>query len=106
VDKAIALSGNSRSVRTLTLPGSAILVYGVTAPSLGPYTSTLDGTSTTYSAANNITAHAVVLFFATALDTANEHTLVLAAGDGGGGGQGLVLDRVIAYGTSGSLGFM
>ncbi|RSH92839.1 hypothetical protein EHS25_008285 [Saitozyma podzolica] len=105
-DGTLSMTTTAGASATITFVGSAILVYGVTAPSLGPYTSTLDGTSTTYSAANNITAHAVVLFFATALDTANEHTLVLAAGDGGGGGQGLVLDRVIAYGTSGSVGFI
>jgi hypothetical protein len=66
----------------------------------------MDGTTSTFSANNNVTAHDVILFFATSLDTTATHSLVLTAEDGGDGQTGLVLDRVVIYGTTGNVGFM
>ena len=82
--------------------GTSILVYGVTASPLGIFTASIDGTiAATLSAQDNVTTHGNVLFYATGLDTAKTHSLVLTCKDGG-----LVLDDWVAYGPQGGVGFM
>ena len=89
----------------LTIPddtGTSVLVYGVTASSLGIFTISIDGTiAATLSAQDNVTTHGNVLFYATDLDTTKPHTLELTCKDGG-----LVLDNWVAYGPQGGVGFM
>ncbi|CAD6571309.1 MAG: hypothetical protein TREMPRED_000238 [Tremellales sp. Tagirdzhanova-0007] len=92
-------SGASASV---SFQGTSVLVYGVTASSLGIFTISIDGTiAATLSAQDNVTTHGNVLFYATDLDTTKPHTLELTCKDGG-----LVLDNWVAYGPQGGVGFI
>lgn len=82
--------------------GSSILVYGLTAPSLGHFTANLDGNDVATLNANNAAqTHSTILFFATDLDPSKEHQLILTSKDGG-----LVLDNFVVYGPSNAVGFM
>ena len=81
------------------------MVYGVTGPTLGTFTVTLDGSVVaTLSAHTDIDAHGVVLFFTTNLNTATSHTLLLTA-VGDDNNTGLVIDSFIAYGQAGGVAF-
>ncbi len=80
--------------------GTAITVYGLTAPPLGTYTATIDGQNSTLTSSDNVTTHQNILFFATHLDSTQAHQLLLTCEEGG-----LVLDDWVAYGPPGSVGF-
>ena len=82
------------------------MVYGVTGPGLGLFNVTLDGTLMgAWSAANDVVAHGVVLYFASNVDTTAIHQVVLTA-TSGGSAVGLILDSFVAYGDQGAVGFM
>ena len=85
--------------------GASILVTGATSPSSGTFTVTLDGSIVaTLSAARDVVAHGVTLYFATNLDTASPHQLILTA-TGDSGVVGLIIDSWTVYGPQGGVGF-
>lgn len=82
------------------------MIRGVTSPSGGSFTVTLDGVLVaTLSSFTTIEAHDVVLYFATNLNTAQTHSLEISATDGGDT-VGLVIDSWTAYGSPGGVGFV
>jgi len=88
------------------ISGASILVTGVTSPSSGTYTVTLDGSVVaTLAARREVVSHGTTLYFATNLDTTIPHTLVLTA-TAEGGGVGLVIDSWTAYGPQGGVSFV
>ncbi|ORY23214.1 hypothetical protein BCR39DRAFT_595631 [Naematelia encephala] len=106
-NSTLSVTETAGASANVTFQGASIQVTGVTAPSLGAYTVILDGSPySTYSAEDNVTAHSVLLFFATNLDTTVQHTLLLTAEAATGSeGVGLVIDSFIASGPQGSTGF-
>lgn len=88
------------------ISGASILVTGVTSPSSGTYTVTLDGSIVaTLAARREVVSHGTTLYFATNLDTTIPHTLVLTA-TAEDGGVGLVIDSWTAYGPQGGVSFV
>ncbi|ORX36005.1 hypothetical protein BD324DRAFT_651912 [Kockovaella imperatae] len=98
-DQTLSSTGSEGATASVSFKG----VYGVTGPSLGVFSVTIDGNDQgTYSAANSIDAHGVLLFFAGNLD-ASQHTLELEAKSGAK--IGLVIDSFVAWGPQGVVGF-
>ena len=94
-DGTLSGTGTPGSTASVSFYGSSILVYGLTAPSLGAFTAELDGGD-----AANLATHATILFFATDLDPTKAHQLILTCQGGG-----LVLDEWVVYGPAGQVGF-
>ena len=100
-DGTLSGTGTPGSTASVSFYGSSILVYGLTAPSLGAFTAELDGgDAANLASANNVTTHATILFFATDLDPTKAHQLILTCQGGG-----LVLDEWVVYGPAGQVGF-
>lgn len=98
------------SCSTADVAGTAVMLKGVTAPSLGSFSLTIDSTpQTTLSVRDNVATHNVPLFFTTALDDQIVHEVrvtTVGADAGRGPDIGLVLDRVDIWGPAGQTGFM
>ena len=79
-DRAVA-SFNGRSPNLSTRPdtllipalGTAFLLHGITSPSSGNYTVTVDNVTTTLSAKSSFTAYNSLLYYATGLDSGSTH---------------------------------
>lgn len=81
-------------------------MLGVTGPTLGPYTVTLDGSVVaSLNAYQEVEAHGVILFFTSNLNLGRVHTLALTATAGNQAPTGLVIDSFIAYGPTGGASF-
>ncbi|WVW82372.1 hypothetical protein I302_104379 [Kwoniella bestiolae CBS 10118] len=101
-EQTLSMTSTGGAKATIQFTGASIFLYGVTCPSCGVYTITLDssGSSATLNGFNNATIHDSLLFFATNLDTASTHTLVLEAKGG------VVLDRFEVRGPKGGVGYI
>ena len=77
------------------------MLVGAVGPSLGDFELYLDSSLVgSLSAAADVTAHGVPLYFGTNLDTSKKHTLGVKSI-----GTGLVIDAFTIWGPSGDVGF-
>ncbi|WVQ97404.1 hypothetical protein IAU59_004517 [Kwoniella sp. CBS 9459] len=97
----LSMTATEGATAQVVFNGASISVRGVTCPSCGTFTVTLDNSSTkaTLNGQNNATVHDSLLFFATNLDTSTSHTLMLEAQGG------VVIDQMEAMGPKGGVGF-
>ncbi|WRT64207.1 uncharacterized protein IL334_001136 [Kwoniella shivajii] len=101
-EKTLSMTSTQGATAQVTFNGASILLYGVTCPSCGVFTITLDGSSSpsaTLNSFNNVTTHNTLLFFATNLNTASSHTIEIEAKGG------VVLDKIEVRGPKGAVGF-
>jgi len=63
--------------------GTTFLLHGVTSPSSGNYTVTVDNVTTTLSARSSFTAYDSLLFYTTGLDSASTHYVQVSNSGGG-----------------------
>ncbi|OCF41804.1 hypothetical protein I317_04410 [Kwoniella heveanensis CBS 569] len=97
----LSMTATEGATAQIVFNGASISVRGVTCPSCGTFTVTLDDSSTkaTLNSQNNATVHDSLLFFATNLDTSTSHTLTLESQGG------VVIDKLEAMGPKGGIGF-
>ncbi|KAK6905775.1 hypothetical protein I203_106606 [Kwoniella mangroviensis CBS 8507] len=100
--QTLSMTSTQGAKATINFTGASIFLYGVTCPSCGIFTITLDSSSTsaTLDSFNNATIHDSLLLFTTNLNTASTHTLVLEAQGG------VVLDKFEVRGPKGGVGFI
>ncbi|WVF70516.1 hypothetical protein IAT40_005306 [Kwoniella sp. CBS 6097] len=97
----LSMTATEGATAQVVFNGASISLRGVTCPSCGTFTVTLDDSSTkaTLNSQNNATIHDSLLFFATNLDTSASHTLTLEAKGG------VVIDKLEAMGPKGGVWF-
>ena len=102
----LSMTARANATASFKFRGTAVMVKGVTAPKLGDYCVTIDGTSTYLTSKDDVETHAVPLYFMTSLDDRQVHEVVVTSLTGTGGDIGLALDQVNLWGPAGQTGFM
>lgn len=107
VDSSIDFEGTLSETQTagatanVTFQAASIMLIGAVGPALGDFDIYLDSTLVgSLSAAADVVAHGVPLYFGTNLDTSKKHTLGIEST-----GSGLVIDAFTIWGPSGGVGF-
>ena len=75
----LSMTAHANSTASFKFRGTAVLVKGVTAPKLGDYCVTVDGTSTYLTSRDDVETHAVPLYFMASLDDQQVHEVTVTS---------------------------